>query len=92
MKRDTRRPGVVARMLLALIGVYSRFVSPLLGANCRYHPTCSAYTRQAIELHGATRGTWLGLGRIGRCHPWREGGVDHVPGAAPAPVSERSHR
>lgn len=74
-----RHRGLIARMLLTMIAVYSRLISPMLGANCRYHPTCSSYTRQAIDRFGAARGTWLGLRRIGRCHPWHVGGFDPVP-------------
>ena len=86
MERENQRRSPAAAALLLLIGVYSRFISPLLGAHCRYHPTCSSYTRQAIELHGAGTGVWLGLRRIGRCHPWRDGGFDPVPGTeSPTP-------
>jgi putative membrane protein insertion efficiency factor len=48
-------------------------------ASCRYHPTCSAYAIEAIEIHGVARGTWLAARRLIRCHPWRPGGVDPVP-------------
>ncbi|MGH2699981.1 MAG: membrane protein insertion efficiency factor YidD [Actinomycetota bacterium] len=68
-----------ARLLTALLGVYRRFVSPLLRQNCRFHPTCSAYALEAIRVHGALRGSWLAARRVGRCHPWSPGGVDHVP-------------
>lgn len=50
-----------------------------MGNHCRFYPTCSCYTRTAIEKHGALQGTWLGVKRILRCHPWSEGGVDPVP-------------
>ena len=68
-----------ARVMVGTIGVYRRFVSPLLRQNCRFHPTCSAYAIEAIRVHGAARGTLLAVKRIGRCHPWSPGGVDHVP-------------
>lgn len=67
------------RLLIGVIRGYQLFLSPLLGNNCRYYPTCSHYTKEAIEKHGALRGSWLGLRRISRCHPWHEGGVDLVP-------------
>jgi putative membrane protein insertion efficiency factor len=69
----------VKRALLALIRAYQLLLSPLLGARCRFYPTCSAYALDAIETHGAIRGTWLALKRILKCHPWHPGGVDPVP-------------
>ena len=70
---------VVARVLVRLIHAYQRFVSPLFGAHCRFHPTCSTYAREAIAAHGAGRGTLLALKRVARCHPWNPGGIDPVP-------------
>jgi putative membrane protein insertion efficiency factor len=67
------------RVLLFFLAGYKRLISPLLPSSCRYYPTCSDYMREAIELHGAGRGLWLGLKRIGRCHPFHAGGVDAVP-------------
>ncbi|WP_241086896.1 membrane protein insertion efficiency factor YidD [Candidatus Vondammii sp. HM_W22] len=67
------------KLILMLVKGYSYLISPLLGNNCRYYPTCSAYTQEAIERHGVLRGLWLGIKRISRCHPFHEGGVDPVP-------------
>lgn len=67
------------RWVLAAIRFYQKFVSPLLGNNCRFYPTCSAYTYQAIETYGVGRGGWMGIKRIVRCNPWNEGGFDPVP-------------
>lgn len=69
----------VSRILVALIGLYRRRVSPLFPRSCRYEPTCSAYALEAIQVHGAIRGVALGLRRIARCHPWAPGGIDRVP-------------
>jgi putative membrane protein insertion efficiency factor len=66
-------------ILLALITVYQYVVRPLLGANCRFYPSCSEYAREAIARHGAARGSLLAVRRIGRCHPWHDGGYDPVP-------------
>ena len=69
------------RILIGLIAAYRVLLSPLLGPSCRFYPTCSAYAAEAIEKHGALRGTWLALKRISKCHPWHAGGVDPVPPA-----------
>ncbi len=69
-----RRP-LASLAVLMIIG-YQKFLSPLLGANCRFHPSCSHYTRQAIEKYGVVRGIWKGIFRILRCHPWHPGGFD----------------
>ena len=68
----------------SLIRSYQLLISPLMGRHCRYHPSCSEYTRQAIRHHGIAAGGWLGLKRIFRCHPWAEGGFDPVPGVPEA--------
>jgi putative membrane protein insertion efficiency factor len=67
------------RGAMGLILIYQRIVSPLLGPACRYEPSCSEYTRQAIGKYGVARGAWLGVKRIARCHPFHEGGFDPVP-------------
>ena len=66
-------------LLIALINVYRWFISPLLGPNCRFYPTCSCYAQEAIQRHGALRGSWLALRRLLRCHPLNPGGWDPVP-------------
>ena len=67
------------RIVLALIRFYQHGLSPLLGSNCRFYPTCSHYTYEAIAKYGVLKGGWMGLRRIGRCHPWHAGGYDPVP-------------
>lgn len=62
-----------------LIKAYQAFLSPLLGAKCRYTPTCSAYGLEAIQKHGPFKGGWMALKRFGRCHPWGKDGYDPVP-------------
>ncbi len=63
-------------MLVGLVRGYKATLSPLLGRHCRFEPTCSSYFRQAVEKHGAVRGSLKGLARICRCHPWHPGGYD----------------
>jgi len=67
-------------VLKFLIRAYQVALSPLLGQNCRFYPSCSHYALEAVEEHGALRGAWLTVKRISRCHPWHEGGFDPVPG------------
>ena len=76
-----RPAGPVAHLLLVLVGGYRRWVSPLLGPRCRFAPSCSAYAAEALAVHGAGRGSWLAVRRIGRCHPFHPGGHDPVPAA-----------
>ena len=67
------------QLLIALLRTYQYALSPMLGRNCRYHPTCSEYALEAVQKYGAGRGGWLGLKRVCRCHPWHPGGYDPVP-------------
>jgi putative membrane protein insertion efficiency factor len=69
----------VRRVCLQLIRVYQLAISPMLGPRCRFYPSCSCYAHTAIERYGVLRGTWLGLWRIARCHPFHPGGYDPVP-------------
>ena len=73
----------VSQMLSGLVRFYQLGVSPYLPMSCRYHPSCSAYARQALLRHGSLAGSWLALRRIARCHPWGGHGHDPVPDAAP---------
>lgn len=66
-------------VLIALLRCYRYAISPLLGRNCRFHPSCSEYAIEAVERHGALRGGWLAAKRLGRCHPFTPGGYDPVP-------------
>jgi putative membrane protein insertion efficiency factor len=67
------------KILQGLIRVYQRLLSPLLGPRCRFYPSCSQYTLEALEVHGVLYGVWLGICRIARCHPLHPGGLDPVP-------------
>jgi len=66
-------------LLLGLLRAYQYAIRPLLGANCRFYPSCSDYAREAIQRHGAGKGSWLTLRRVARCHPYHHGGYDPVP-------------
>ena len=66
-------------LLLGLLRIYRYAISPMLGRNCRFHPSCSVYAVEAVERHGAVRGGWLAVKRVGRCHPFHPGGYDPVP-------------
>lgn len=84
-------PSLLARVFIALIRFYQRFISPMFGPTCRFSPSCSAYALEAIREHGAARGVWLAVRRLGRCHPFNPGGYDPVPPAhAKVRLIERS--
>ena len=82
--------------IIWFLKAYRLLISPLYGQVCRYHPSCSAYALEAVTVHGAFKGTWLGARRLSRCHPWASGGYDPVPprarrGAAPdVPLRDRT--
>lgn len=67
------------KILMLLIKLYQKAISPLMPPSCRFHPTCSSYGLEAIETHGALKGSWLAIRRISKCHPFHEGGFDPVP-------------
>ena len=70
---------VFSALAIAVIRFYRYFVSPLIPPSCRFQPTCSAYMIEAIKTHGSIKGLWLGIKRIGKCHPGHPGGYDPVP-------------
>jgi putative membrane protein insertion efficiency factor len=78
-------------LLLLLLRAYKYGISPMLGQNCRFYPSCSEYAYQAVELHGAVKGGMLAGRRLCKCHPWHPGGLDPVPGSensCPTPSAE----
>ncbi|WP_412103088.1 membrane protein insertion efficiency factor YidD [Polaromonas sp. SM01] len=75
------------KTLVTLVRAYRLLLSPWLGSSCRFEPTCSAYSLQALQQHGATKGSYLTLYRLARCHPWCNGGYDPVPSSARDPSS-----
>ncbi|WP_123769543.1 membrane protein insertion efficiency factor YidD [Vulcaniibacterium tengchongense] len=84
---------VIDRLFIAALRGYKRWISPLLGPRCRFHPTCSEYAMQAIARFGALKGGWLAARRLLRCHPLHPGGHDPVPGASTGPdPCPRPHR
>ena len=70
--------------LIAFVKLWRRVMSPSYGEVCKFHPSCSAYGLEALEVHGGIRGSWLTIRRLVRCHPWSMGGVDYVPGTLKA--------
>lgn len=73
------RPSLLARTLIGGVRFYRRGISPFLPPSCRYDPTCSAYAVEALQKHGAARGSWLTVRRLARCHPFGGQGYDPVP-------------
>ena len=71
--------GLPRLVAIGILIAYRKVISPLYGQVCRFYPSCSAYALEAITVHGFTRGSWLAVRRLVRCHPWDDGGVDHVP-------------
>lgn len=67
------------KILMFIIKIYQKAISPLMPPSCRFHPTCSNYGIEALETHGALKGSWLTIRRISKCHPFHEGGLDPVP-------------
>ena len=67
------------KLLMGLVRGYQLLISPFMGNNCRYTPSCSEYTLEAMDKHGPFKGIWMGLKRVGRCHPFHEGGYEPVP-------------
>ncbi|MCF8199393.1 MAG: membrane protein insertion efficiency factor YidD [Sulfuritalea sp.] len=70
---------LLAQPFLLLIRAYQLAISPMLGNRCRFHPSCSDYSMDALRRHGLFKGLWLSAKRVGRCHPWHPGGYDPVP-------------
>ena len=79
LEARTEGPTVMARVLMAVVTGYRRFISPFLPPRCRFEPSCSAYALEALRVHGAARGVWLAVRRVARCHPFNPGGYDPVP-------------
>ena len=86
-EQRTLKPYHPSWWALRLIAFYRRFISPIYGPKCRFTPSCSAYGAESIETYGLAKGGWMAVRRIGRCHPWHEGGYDPVPPRAENPAT-----
>ena len=73
---EKKKRNPIKRLMILMIRFYQKFISPLFPPTCRYYPTCSTYFIQALEKYGVIKGSYLGIKRILRCHPWHEGGYD----------------
>ena len=77
------------RIMIFLLSCYKALISPFLGDNCRFYPSCSNYAMEAIETHGVLKGSYLAIKRLSKCHPWHEGGIDPVPSChSPSPLTD----
>ncbi len=76
---ESTKPSIPARVLIGMVHVYQKAISPWLGQRCRFHPSCSNYCIDALKQRGMVFGLWLGLKRICKCHPLHPGGYDPVP-------------
>jgi putative membrane protein insertion efficiency factor len=82
---------MIRRLIAATIRVYQYALSPLLGPRCRFYPSCSQYTLEAVMRFGVLKGGWLGMRRLACCHPWHPGGYDPVPPPHPKPRAHHAH-
>jgi uncharacterized protein len=89
-RQPAKRSSAAAWLLVLLLTWYRRFVSPLLAPRCRFYPSCSAYALEAVQVHGALRGSWLAARRLSRCHPFHAGGLDLVPVPGQTPKGQKS--
>lgn len=80
------------RLMIFMIDCYKTCISPFLGNHCRFYPSCSSYTKEAIELHGVFKGSYLAIRRISKCHPWHEGGIDPVPQPCDNTTCQHTHQ
>ncbi|MCF7982302.1 MAG: membrane protein insertion efficiency factor YidD [Pseudomonadales bacterium] len=78
------------KLVISLLKGYRYVISPLLGNNCRFYPSCSSYAETAISRYGIMRGGWLSLKRLSKCHPWHAGGIDQVPDISNSSFHHRS--
>lgn len=90
-KHQHQEKSIAVRFASGAIRFYQIAISPLLGPRCRFYPTCSSYTLEALQAHGLLKGSWLGIRRICKCHPFHPGGVDFVPPANEEQPKEPLH-